>query len=114
MQEMELLTQLMNTLTTFQAETMKAFNEIREELKENRKRWEENEKRWQENMKRWEENERRWQENKKMWELNEIRRKKDKEDIEAILWSYQTSTEDMYNENKEKIIKLEKYILMYK
>lgn len=96
MQEMELLTQLMNTLTqltntltTFQAETMKALNEIREELKENRKRW---------------------QENKKMWELNEIRRKKDKEDIEAILWSYQTSTEDMYNENKERIIILEKYI----
>ena len=74
------------------------------------KRWQENEKRWQENMKRWEENEKRWQENKKMWELNEIRRKKDKEDIEAILWSYQTSTEDMYNENKERIIILEKYI----
>lgn len=94
---------------------LRAINEFREE---NNKRWEQNEKRWEENDRRWEENERRWEENDRRWEENEKRwdrlyRKlnKDKEDIEEILWSFQTSTESMYKSNLQRIERLEKAIL---
>ena len=73
---------------------LRAINEFREE---NNKRWEQNEKRWEENEKRWDRLYRK---------LN-----KDKEDIEEILWSFQTSTESMYKSNLQRIERLEKAIL---
>lgn len=73
---------------------LRAINEFREE---NNKRWEQNEKRWEENERRWDRLHRK---------LN-----KDKEDIEEILWSFQTSTESMYKSNLQRIERLEKAIL---
>ena len=98
---------------------LKAINDFREEFrdekKKNEKRWEENDKRWKESDKRWEENERRWEENERRWEENngrwienEENRKRDRDDIKNILWSFQTSVEQMYKENRERIIKIEK------
>ena len=91
----ELLTQILQTLNTFQVQTTKAINDLREEVRENKreiqksreienehwqenlrrwnendKKWEKNEKRWEQNEKRWEENDRRWKENEKRWEEN--------------------------------------------
>lgn len=84
----------------------KKKNEIRWE--NNEKRWEENERRWKENEKRWEENERRWKENNKLWEEYRKNRKQDKNDIFNIILTFQNSVENMYKENKERIIKIEK------
>ena len=91
----------------------KKKNEIRwknneKRWEENEKRWEENEKRWEENERRWEENERRWQENKKLWEEYRKNREKDKKDIFNIILTFQNSVENMYKENKERIINIEK------
>ena len=47
------------------------------------------------------------EDNKKRWDRHEIETKKDREYIKEILISFQTSVEDMYNENKERINKLE-------
>lgn len=87
----ELLTQILQTLNTFQLQTTKAINDLREEVRENKReiqksreienehwqenlrRWNENDKKWEQNEKRWEENEKRWEENKKLWEENEKR-----------------------------------------
>ena len=94
----ELLTQILQTLNTFQVQTTKAINDLREEVRENKreiqksreienehwqenlrrwnendKKWEQNEKRWEENERRWEQNEKRWEENDKKWEQNEKR-----------------------------------------
>ena len=90
---------------------LKAINDFREEFrgekKKNDKRWEENDKRWEENDKRWEENDKHWEENNKRWIENEENRKRDREEIKDILWSFQTSVEQMYKENKDRITKIE-------
>ena len=86
----------------------KRWEENERRWKENEKRWEENERRWKENEKRWEENERRWKENNKLWEEYRKNRKQDKNDIFNIILTFQNSVENMYKENKERIIKIEK------
>jgi hypothetical protein len=91
MEENAILVQILQTLNTFQAETTKAINDLREEVKENKieiqksreieeahwqenlRLWKENDKRWEENNKRWEENDKRWEENNKRWEENDKR-----------------------------------------
>lgn len=88
-------------------ENEKRWQENERRWEENERRWEENERRWQENEKRWAENENRWKENNKSWEEYRKNRKKDKEDILNILLSFQNSVENMYKENKERIIKIE-------
>ena len=91
----------------------KKKNEIRwknneKRWEENERRWKENEKRWEENERRWEENEKRWKENNKLWEEYRKNRKQDKNDIFNIILTFQNSVENMYKENKERIIKIEK------
>ena len=84
---------------------LKAINNLTDELRDEKKK---NEIRWKNNEKRWEENERRWQENKKLWEEYRKNREKDKKDIFNIILTFQNSVENMYKENKERIINIEK------
>ena len=84
---------------------LKAINNLTDELRDEKKK---NEIRWENNEKRWEENERRWKENNKLWEEYRKNRKQDKNDIFNIILTFQNSVENMYKENKERIIKIEK------
>ena len=131
----ELLTQILQTLNTFQVQTTKAINDLREEVRENKreiqksreienehwqenlrrwnendKKWEENERRWEENERRWKENDKRWEENKKLWEQNEINRAKDKQDLIDVLLRYDISIStqlgDKNVQNMKKILKM--------
>ena len=106
MSENEMLTQILQSLNTFQAQTMKAINDLREEVRENKreiqksreieaahwqenlrlwkendKKWEQNEKRWKENDKRWAENRKQWAENKQLWEEYRQNRIRDRKDL---------------------------------
>ena len=131
----ELLTQILQTLNTFQVQTVKYINDLREEVRENKreiqksreienehwqenlrrwnendKKWEENERRWEENERRWKENDKRWEENKKLWEQNEINRAKDKQDLIDVLLRYDISIStqlgDKNVQNMKKILKM--------
>lgn len=105
---------------------LRAINDVRDDVKEFKnemnRRWDENDKRWDENDKRWKENEKRWKENDKRWEETEkklatIQKDVDKanETIERrfhdtldVFQSYEESVEEMYQENRQKIIGLQK------
>ena len=125
--------QLGQTLNTFQVQTNAALNELRTEIKksreienehwlENLRRWDENDKRWEENNRRWEENDKhwienskcwnendkRWIENNKNWEKYEHKRGEDVTNIVDILWSFQTSIEDMFESDRRRLAKIEK------
>lgn len=95
----EMLTQLMQTVN----QLFRTVNDMREE---NNKRWDANDKKWEENEKRWKENEKRWEENEKRWEEYKNDREVDREAIQGILWSFQTSVEKMHKENADKIEEL--------
>ena len=77
---------------------LKAINNLADEVRDEKIQ----------NKKRWQENEKLWQENNKSWEEYRKNRKKDKEDILNILLSFQNSVENMYKENRDRIIKIEK------
>lgn len=117
----ELLTQILQTLNTFQVQTTKAINDLREEVRENKREiqksreienehWQENLRRWNENDKKWEQNEKRWEENEKRWNQYEINRGKDKQDLIDILLKYDISIStqlgDKNAQNMGKILKM--------
>ena len=115
----ELLTQILQTLNTFQVQTTKAINDLREEVRENKREiqksreienehWQENLRRWNENDKKWEENEKRWEENRKLWEQNEINRKKDKQDLLDVLLQYDISISTKLGDKN--VSKMKKYL----
>ena len=100
---------------------LKAINDLRDEVRENRREIKKNTEAIEKNrvaieMNRVaieknrtaiEKNSVAIEDNKKRWDRHEIETKKDREYIKEILISFQTSVEDMYNENKERINKLE-------
>ena len=117
--------QLLQSLNTFQVQTVRAINDLREEVKENKReikksreieeahwqenlrRWNENDKKWQENDKRWEENKKQWEENHKAWQEYRRNRKKDRNDILDILVRYDISiSEQLHDTNAKKMRKL--------
>lgn len=108
-------TEILKAINTLIDEVRENKMELKEEMardrEENRRRWEENERRWEQNDKRWEENERRWKENDKRWEANEKRWKQNTKDICNILWSFQTSIEDVLKKHEKRIEALEKVCL---
>ena len=98
---------------------LRAINDVRDDVKEFKnemnRRWDENDRRWDENDKRWAENEKRWKANDK--EISSIRNELQKineriekryKDTLGIFEAYENSVENMYQENRERIIVLEK------
>ena len=113
-------------LKEFKNEMNKRWDENDKRWEQNDKRWEENERRWEENERRWEENERRWNEynkrwdeNEKKWAANQIELNKIYEKIEqrykdtcGIFDAYEKSVENMYQDNRRKIIAIQKRLKM--
>ena len=95
---------------------LRAINDVRDDVKEFKhemnKRWEENDKRWEENDKRWKENDKRWEENNNKLILikKELEEKIEQRyrDTIKIFDRYEISIENMYQENKQKLINIEK------
>ena len=114
MQQDDIILEILRIVNSLKNDIQQCRDDIkqnREEIiksrEENERRWKENEKRWEENEKRWKENDNRWEENQKLWEEYRKNRKKDKEDIINILWSFQTSIEKMFEAHDKRITKLE-------
>lgn len=100
---------------------LKAINDLREEVRENKREIQKSREieniHWQENQKLWKQNEKEHLEFRKEIEslksdVKEIKSdmKQDKKHIEDILWSFQTSVENMFNENKREIRELQKIV----
>ena len=132
--ENEMLAQIYKSLNAFQSQTVKAINDLREEVRENKREiqksreieeahWQENLRCWNENERRWEENDRLWAENKQKWKEYKKNRIQDKNDLIKILSSYEYSiSKSLGDPNTEKIkqsiftMKMmgEKYVKIYK
>ncbi len=118
---------------------LRAINDVRTDLRDfkqemnyrwdqNDKRWDENERRWEENNKRWEQNDRRWEENDRLWKenakkwdenqkiLDKINTKIERnyKGIFTVFEGYEASVENMYQENKQKIVAIQKQLKMAK
>lgn len=104
MSDTQILMQIMQTLNTFQSQTIKAINDLREEVKENKR---EIQKSREIEEAHWEENERRWEENEKRWINYEKNRIKDKSDIIKIFTTYEDSiARTLGDKNVEKMEQL--------
>lgn len=91
---------------------LRAINDVRDDLKDFKKqmnsRWDANDKRWEENDKRWRENEKKLEAiNKKLEKTNEKVDKHYKE-MRSAFDAYEKSIENMYQDNRKRIITLEK------
>lgn len=118
----EQFTQILRAINDVRDDVKEFKNEMNRRWDENDKRWEENERRWKDNDKRWEENERRWKDNDKRWEETEkklisIQKNVDKvnatverrfHDTLDVFDSYENSVEELYQDNRQKIIDLQK------
>lgn len=118
----EQFTQILRAINDVRDDVKEFKNEMNRRWDENDKRWEENERRWKDNDKRWEENERRWKDNDKRWEETEkklilIQKKVDKvnatverrfHDTLDVFDYYENSVEELYQDNRQKIIDLQK------
>lgn len=97
---------------------LRAINNVREDVKEFKdemnKRWKENERRWDENNNKWKENDKSLAEIRK--ELERIEGKVDRnyKGIFKVFESYEASVESMYQENKQKIVAIQKRLKMAK
>ena len=105
---------------------LRAINNLSEDLHEFKSemiaRWDANDKRWEKNEKRWEQNEKRWKESDKHFDeidkkLKQIEIRIDNidgkierryKDVLKVFDRYETSVDNMYQENKKRIINLEK------
>lgn len=93
---------------------LRAINDVRSDLSDFKN---EMNRRWDANDKRWEENENRWKECDKKFlsidkELDKINKKIEQryKDTIKVFDAYEESTENMYQENKQKIIALQKHL----
>ena len=114
MQQNDIMLEILKIVNSLKDDIQQCREDIkqcREDIKQTREELtkfrEESEKRWEENQKRWEENKKRWEENEKRWDEYRKNRKKDKEDIINILWSFQTSIEKMFEAHDKRITRLE-------
>ena len=124
-------TQILRAINDVRTDLRDFKQEMNERWDKNDKRWEENDRRWEENNKRWEENDRRWEENNKRWDENNrlwkenakkwIENQKTLDKINAkiernykgiftVFEGYETSVEKMYQENKKKILAIQKQL----
>lgn len=95
---------------------LRAINNVRDDLKDEMRDFKnEMNRRWDENDKRWEENERRWIEvDKKLEDINKrIDKTNEKVDTNykklcSAFDAYENSIENMYQDNRQRIIILEK------
>ena len=98
---------------------LRAINDVRDDVKEFKnemnRRWDENDKRWEENERRWKDNDKRWEETEK--KLISIQKNVDKvnatverrfHDTLDVFDSYENSVEELYQDNRQQIIDLQK------
>ena len=91
---------------------LRAINDVREDVREFKsemnKRWEENDRRWEENNKRWNENGNKLGKlYKKIDQVDEKVEKRYKDTLENFD-AYENSIENMYQDNRKRILTIEK------